>query len=250
MTPRHVTARRHVARLITTVVGALVGLAVLPSCRRLSAQVGHDPARSPYRDIRRGSVFLLSAGYLGGSRGAVGVGLADGPSGGLRYEAALGGAIGASLGLAYAQATRFVVDPTKDSLTRKAGPYDADLILVDAGLLLVLTGRKTWHNLAPYIGGSLGMAVAGASPPDPSGYDFGSKITLAPDAGIRWYPAPRLSVRTDFRVVLWRLSYPASYKVPGPTGCTTDCSRVLELDQKLTDWTAHPWITVGMGWTF
>jgi hypothetical protein len=237
------TARRHVAGLIRTraVIGTLVWLAVVPSCRHLSAQVGHDPSRSPYRDVRRGGTVLVMGGYLGGSRGEPGVGISNGPTGGLRYELPLG-TIGFSLGLAYAQTTRFVVDPAKDSLT---GPYDTDVILADAGLQLALTGRKMWHGVAPYFGAALGLAIGGGSPPDPSGYDFGTKITLAPNAGVRWYPARRVSVRTDFRMVLWRLTYPLSYRVPNQGG-----SQVLPPSAALTQWTAHPWITVGVGWTF
>lgn len=225
--------------------GAAALLAVHPS-NRLAAQVGHDPGRSPYRDVRRGATLLVTGGYLGGSRGGPGVGISNGATGGLRYEMPLGGTIGASFGLAYAQTTRFVVDPTKDSLSRKTGPFNNDVVLADAALQLVLTGRKTWRGLAPYIGGSIGLAIGGGSPPDPSGYDFGNKITLAPELGVRWYPARRVSVRTDFRLVLWKLKYPVSYKVPN----AIDGSRVLPVTASLDEWTTHPWITIGLGWTF
>jgi hypothetical protein len=239
------TLRRYVVRVLRPAVGAIVWLSVVASYNAATAQVGHDPSRSPYRDIRRGGTFLVTGGYFGGSRGRAGVGISNGPTGGLRYELPLG-TIGFSLGLAYAQTTRFVVDPTKDSLTRKTGPYDTDVILADAGLQLALTGRKMWHGVAPYLGAAIGLAIGGGSPPDPSGYDFGTKITLAPNAGVRWYPTRRVSVRTDFRMVLWRLQYPFSYRVPN----TTDGSQVLPADARLTQWTAHPWLTVGVGWTF
>jgi len=219
-------------------------LAIVPSFR-LAAQVGHDPSHSPYRDVRRGATLVLTFGHLGGSRGGPGVGISDGPTGGLRYEA-LFGALGATLGIAYGHTTRFVVDPTKDSVSRKSGPFDTDVVLADAALQLSLTGRKTWHGLAPYVGGALGVAVGGGSPPDPSGYNFGNKLTLAPQAGVRWYPARRVSVRADFRLVLWKLRYPLGYKQPSPV----DGGRVLPLDASLDEWTSHPWITIGLGWTF
>ena len=226
-------------------VGRWLLLSILPALH-LSAQVGHEPSHSPYHDIRRGGVGVITVGYLGGSRGGPGVGISDGPTGGLRYEVAFGNALGASLGIAYAQTTRFVVDPTKDSLSRRTGPFDTDVVLADVGLQLALTGRKTWHGFAPYVGGALGVAIGGGSPPDPSSYDFGTKLTVAPGAGLRWYPARRVSVRTDFRLVLWRLKYPLDYKQPSPI----DGSRVLPLTAPLTEWTAHPWITIGLGWTF
>ena len=224
----------------------LVLLSVGPTVRLSVGQVGHEPSHSPYHDIRRGGVGVITFGYLGGSRGGPGVGISDGPTGGLRYEVAFGNALGASLGIAYAQTTRFVVDPTKDSLSRRSGSFDTDVVLADVALQLALTGRKTWHGFAPYVGGAFGVALGGGSPPDPSGYDFGTKLTVAPGAGLRWYPARRVSVRTDFRLVLWRLNYPLGYKQPS----TIDGSRVLPLEAPLTEWTAHPWITIGLGWTF
>jgi hypothetical protein len=213
---------------------------------RLSAQVGYDPSHSPYHDVPCGAVGVVTFGYLGGSRGTVGVGLSNGATAGIRYDV-LFGAIGASLGLAYGRTNRFVVNPYKDTLSRKTGPFPDDVVLVDAGLQLVLTGRKTWRGFAPYVGGALGIAVGGSAPPDTSGYTFGTKITLAPNAGLRWYPARRISVRGDFRLVLWKLNYPVQYKVPSET---IDNTPVLPSSAALTEWTAHPWATIGVGWTF
>src|SRR5438445_9681144 len=144
--------------------GAMVLLLAIVPSFRLAAQVGNDPSHSPYRDVRRGATLVLTFGHLGGSRGGPGVGISDGPTGGLRYEASFG-ALGAALGIAYGHTTRFVVDPTKDSVSRKSGPFDTDVVLADAALQLSLTGRKTWHGLAPYVGGALGVAVGGGSPP-------------------------------------------------------------------------------------
>ncbi len=241
------TRRRHVVSPFRLAVGALVWLIVVASYNGLAAQVGHDPGHSPYRDVRRGAAWVLTFGYLGGSRGSVGVGLSSGKTGGIRYEASFG-AIGASLGLAYGRTDRYVVDPTQDSLSpqRKTGPFPNDVVLADAGLQLVLTGRKTWRGFAPYVGGALGVAISGSAPRDASGYKFGTKFMLAPNAGVRWYPARRLSLRGDFRLVLWKLNYPISYKQPAPG----DGSRVLPLNAALTEWTSHPWATIGVGWTF
>src|SRR5256885_12604957 len=88
MKGRCMTPRRHVARSTRTVVraGALVWLGVLASWNAVSAQVGYDPGHSPYHDIPRGAVWSLSGGHPGGSRGGVGVGRADGPTGGVRHE--------------------------------------------------------------------------------------------------------------------------------------------------------------------
>jgi len=189
--------------------------------------------------------LVFTFGFLGGSRGGVGVGPSDGKTGGIRYEVPFG-AVGASLGLAYARMDRFVVDPFKDTTSRKTGPFTDDVVLLDAGLQLILTGRKTWRGFAPYVGGVLGVAIGGTSPRDTSGYKFGTKFTVAPNVGLRWYPARRLSVRGDVRLVLWKLNYPTQFKQPD----MIDNTPVLPGTASLTEWTSHPWATIGVGWIF
>src|SRR5438105_3793490 len=83
--------------------GGAVLLSVGPTVRLSVAQTGHEPGQSPYRDIRGGGVVVFGVGYLGGSRGRAGVGMADGISWNVRYDASLGGPVSTSLGLAYAQ---------------------------------------------------------------------------------------------------------------------------------------------------
>ena len=65
-----------------------------------------------------------------------------------------------------------------------------------------------------------------------------------PEAGIRWYPVRRVSVRVDFRAVGWKVTYPATYKYP------YNQTPVLEPTAPLSEWTWHPWVTLGLGWTF
>ena len=228
-------------------VGLAVLLTALPPYRLVS-QVGHDPARSPFRDVRSGGAFVFGAGYLTGERGKAEVGLSNGLTWSVRYEQPLGDAMAIVFGAAYAQTSRFVVDPLLDSLTRKSGQFDNEVILADVGFQLRLTGAKSWHGVRPYVGGSLGFAFEGASPPDTSKYEFGTKLTLSPGAGIQWHPGRvrRLSMRADFRAVFWRLRYPESFRTPSPV----DGSRVLPVNAPLKEWTAHPWVGVGVGWTF
>ena len=90
------------------------------------------------------------------------------------------------------------------------------------------------------------MAIGGTSPRDTSGYKFGTKFTVAPNVGLRWYPARRLSVRGDVRLVLWKLNYPTQFKQPD----TIDNTPVLPGNASLTEWTSHPWATIGVGWIF
>jgi opacity protein-like surface antigen len=215
---------------------SLALLSTLPTV--LPAQVGHDPGASPYHDLRRGATVRLFTGYFGGGRGHVPVGPADGPTGGVRLEYALGGVLSLTAGAAYAQTDAFFFDPN-DSIPQQQGPVDNDLVLADAGLQASLTGGKTYHNLQPYVGATLGLVFGTAIGADTSGYSFGTKFSYGPEAGVRWYPSRRLSVDFGWRLVMYRLRYPLSYrpKLIPPFGA-------------LSDGTKHTWATVGVGWTF
>src|SRR6266480_793481 len=128
------------------------------------------------------------------------------------------------------------------------GKVKSDLAQAEVGMLLRLTGGKTWHGFAPYVGTGLGLVFDTDSPGDTTGsrYRFGSKFTLAFASGVRWYPARRVVLNADVRAVFWRLKYPVSFHTP----LASDGSRVIPLNERLTDWTVHPWITFGLGWTF
>lgn len=224
----------------------VVALGVSASWRLGVCQVGYPPAASPYHDIPRGTGPVFRIGYLGGERGTVGVGHSNGMTFGLRYDAMLGGPTVLTVGAAYALTDRFVVDPFLDSVSRRSGPYADDMALVDVGLQFMLTGPKTWHGIAPYLGAAMGLAVSRSGlGADSSGYRFGTKFTVAPGTGVRWYPARHLTVSADVRAIFWKLRYPASFKVPA-----ADSSRVLPQNAPETDWTTHPWISVGVGWIF
>lgn len=212
-------------------------LSVYPPIR-LSAQVGHDPGASPYHDLRRGAMLRLVGGYFTGERGKVPVGASHGWTGGLRLEYQASNVIIFTTGIAYAQTNAFYVT-AREAVPDTVGPVNNDLVLADAGLQISLTGGKTFHGFQPYIGGTVGLAFGSAIAADTSGYDFGTKITGGPEAGIRWYPGRRLSFELGGRIVYYRLQYPAVFRLS-----------VLPPAASLTEWTAHPWATFGVAWNF
>jgi opacity protein-like surface antigen len=218
-------------------MGAAVLLSACPSIR-LSAQVGHNPAHSPYRDVQRGSVVRIVGGYFRGNRGKVPVGPSKGPTGGLRYEIAASGLLTFAAGIAYAQTDAYYFDPL-DTQEPRRGPIDNDLVLADAGLQASLTGGKSWHGFQPYVGGTLGLVFGSAIGADSSGYSFGTKFSYGPEGGVRWYPARRLSVELSYRLVFYKLQYPFSYR-----------PALIPVNGSLSQVTSHPWATVGVGWTF
>ena len=216
---------------------------------QLSAQVGHNPGDSPYQDIPLHPSLVFFFGHLSHDRGRAGAGISNARTFGARYEIPAGRSLLFQLTAAYLEGDRFIIDPRADSSSpqRRTGPVPAAIAITDVGIQLRLTGGKTWHGIAPYAGVGMGLAYDVRSGRDTTGslYKFGTKFVLNGATGVRWYPARRIMVDADLRGQMWRLKYPVSFHTPAPDG-----SRVLPLSQPLTDWTLHPWISLGIGWIF
>jgi len=240
-TPRHDAKMR--------LATALVCLGVVASWRALPAQVGHDPAGSPYHDIQPGVGPVFFVGKLSGDRGRADAGPGNGTSFGARYELPLGRAMLAQFTTSYLKADRFVINPELSDTTpgHRTGPYDTKLLLTEFALQLRLTGGKSWHGFAPYFGGGMGLALDLSSPGDTtdSKYHFGTKLTFSTGAGVRWHVTRKVSLHLDGRMLFWRLKYPLSFHQLGPDG-----KRVIPIETPLTEWTAHPWVSLGFGWIF
>src|SRR5438132_4747336 len=175
----------------------------------LSAQVGHNPATSPYRDIALHPGPMFFVGHLGADRGNVGVGTSNAITYGARYELPAGRVVQFQFTGAYLPGDRFLVNPYADSnsASRRSGPVKSDLLQVEIGMQLRLTGGKTWRGLAPFVGTGLGLISELNAAADTSGYRFGTKFTIAFVSGVRWYPARRVTVTGDLRALFWRLKF-------------------------------------------
>ncbi|HUL48827.1 MAG TPA: hypothetical protein VLT79_02310 [Gemmatimonadales bacterium] len=211
-----------------------------------AAQVGHDPNSSPYHDIRLGNTVVVSGGQFDGSGGSLGVGPANGQVYSVRIERPLGRTLAAALTFAQAGTSRYIIDPTQDSLHRKSGPFDAKTSMIMLGLDASLTGGKTWRGFSPYIGATGGIAFENSLSADTSTYKFGNKAVIGPEAGLRLFLGKRLSLRGDFKLLYWKLSYPLTYKQPSPI----DGTRVLAVDANGGEWTHNTYLTAGISWTF
>ena len=228
--------------------GVLV-IASLVCARGLGAQVGYPPEKSPYRDIVSSQGFSLYGGYLAGSRGRVGIGPAGGPVGGVRYDLSIGGPTDVVFGAGYGTLKRFVVDPGADTLTRTTGPVTQPMVLVEAGLKVLLTGRKTWHRLAPYIGANIGMAFGGNIAQDTSGFNFNSKFLVGPQLGVHWYPSESITVRLEGRDLFWQLKYPSSFFAT-PARAPTQPPVLNTTTDPSSEWIQHPGLLLSIGFAF
>ena len=221
--------------------GTAVCLAVFQTTTAL-AQVGHLPENSPYKDMRIKQALVFYGGVMSGGEGNAGVGPTNGPVGGVRWEIAVGAPSILFLGLSMANLERPLVSPDDPPDTRFLDSANQRIVMVDAGLNFVLTGRKTWRGLAPYMGVGFGMAFGGPVPEDLSGYTFKTKFHIDPTIGIRFHPSPRFHFRIEGRAVFWRLNYPPRF-FDGTDPLLND------LIQTNTNWTVHPTLLFGIGYT-
>jgi hypothetical protein len=232
----------------------LVTIALL-AAGEVSAQVGHDPASSPYRDITHGKSVTLLVADVGGNGGKVGVGPHHGRSYGARFDFRLSAPIQFGLTVARAELERFVVSADDSVDNRRDGPVDQNLTMIEATMQLNITGKKTWHRLAPFISGSAGWTRGSDLPSsvsDSSGFKFGSKLYLVPAIGVRAFVTKSLFLRLEARQLFWKLNYPLAYTQEPAAQPSTDPDRPNAVlpDGKRTQWSGARELRAGLGFAF
>jgi hypothetical protein len=214
-----------------------------------AGQVGHDPAHSPFHPITLRSGLTVVGGYLAGSGGKVGVGPADGYLAGLRYDMRLTGPTDLTLGLTWNRLQRMVPHPSAAPGAQLTGPVRQSVVIIESGLSILLTGDKTWKGLAPYLGGTLGLAFGQTVAADSSGFRIKTKFLSGPHLGLRYYASQSVFVRLEGRLLFWQLKYPTSF-FETPTG-VPDATPLLDPAVNSTsEWTAHPSLQIGLGFAF
>jgi hypothetical protein len=215
------------------------------------AQAGHDPSRSPFRDILHGHSVVASAGLFGGSGGDLEVGPHDGTVFSLRYDIRVGGALQFGFSIGNGTLERLIQDPDDSVATRTRGPVDQSVTFAEVALQFNLTGSKTWRGFAPYIGAGGGFAFGSSVPADTTEYDLGNKFFFVPHVGLRYFLTNRVHLRAEARSLFWKLTYPSSFadEPEEEPGDATN-SNALRPDGKLDEWTNSTWFTIGLGFTF
>ena len=239
---------RSSVRSISHFPALLAAVLALGSAGRLGAQVGHDPAKSPFSDLKYSQFLSFTAGYFGGAGGQIGLGPHHGSVFTLRHEFLADRAFSIALTGGYSRLERFLAD-TSTVLSRPKirGPVKQSVSFAEASLQLNLAGGKTWHGFAPYVGTGIGLAFASAVPSDSSGYKFKTKFYVAPTIGVRVFATRRLFLRFEARTMFWSLTYPAQFR--------TDYDGTGPLQPVLTNPTLKEWVTsavynVGIGYAF
>jgi hypothetical protein len=253
MDQRNSIVARHPERSAAAAVLLLtVTLLVAATPAPLAGQVGHAPQSSPYHDIRKGHSVTPFFGQFGGSGGRFAIAPHDGQIYGVRYDLRTGSTIQIGLGFARADLQRLIVDPF-DSLSRRvSGPVDQTVTFAEVNLQLNLTGGKTWHRLAPFVGAGVGLTFPSGTPADTSKFELGKKIYLAPMAGVRIFVTDRLSLRGEARAVFLKLKYPSTFEdePAAQPGDPPDNSNAVITDGNVSEWITNSVLLVGLGYSF
>lgn len=188
---------------------ALVSLTVPAAAR---AQIGHLPDKSPYEDFKIGQTVTVMGGWLAVKRDLANVAPQANWLAGLRYDIGVGGP--ASLFARYlaSPSERNLLVPSNPRPTRIIGTPGVTTHLIDGGLDLSLTGRKTWRHLMPSVNVGVGLASDFARA-DTGAYQFGTKFSFNYGFSLRILPKRGPQIRIDATSFLWQYQYPDRYFV-------------------------------------
>jgi hypothetical protein len=198
----------------------------------LTAQVGHDPARSPYRDVGGSTFITLFAGQFFGDGGTYGVAPHNGQTYGLHINLMANRPVQINAGIIYGDLERLLLDPRKPVGERSTGPVPNSVLWIDTGVQFNLTGNKTWHGLAPYTGVMSGLAFVESAPEDPGLFKMGTTFVLSPMIGTRYFLGRSVHLLAEARFQFWQVKYPTTYGGVGG------------------QWLLTPWVQLGLGFPF
>ena len=232
-------------RLMAGTIVAIVSVTVL------SAQVGHPPGSSPFRDIRKGHTLTVTGGYFSGDGGNFGIGPHSGSVFGARYDIRTSRTIQLGAGVAHGSLERFIVNPFVLLVNRRSGPVSQSVTFAEIALQFNVTGGKSWHRIAPYLAASGGLAFASSTPADTSRYEFGRKLYVAPSIGLRFFLSDRIHLRAEARATFWKLKYPTTFQdEPREEPGTPPNSNAVIPGNKLDEWTTSSWLQAGLAYSF
>lgn len=210
------------------------------------AQVGHDPARSPYRSLRYGQFVGLTGGYFNGEGGALGAAPHHGPTASLRYDFLGAGTVTLGIAATFGRLERLIINPTKPIETAVSGPVKQRLGMLEVILQFNITGGKAWHGIAPFVSGGIGLLRTSATPQDSSDFKFRTRGVITPSIGARFFLGERLFLRLEVRSPFWSVSYPANYRA----NPSSDPTQPPVLTSSPKEWVASGWYTLGLSYAF
>lgn len=232
------TSFSNAARWTAATLAIMVVVFGIPSPGQ--AQVGYRPSDSPYRDVRFGQTIALSGGWLAVQRDPAGVSPEAGPFGQIRYDVAIGGPA-----IMYA---RYSLAPSQRNLLLPAVPESQRIVrtpstvmhIIEGGLDIALTGKKSWHGFIPTVGGAAGI-VSDFAAADTGSYQFGVKFSLSYGLGLRYMLQNGVQIRAEANNFLWQYDYPDRYFV-----AASDGSAILTNSDKRSAWRGNWGLSAGV----
>lgn len=223
------------------------------------ALAGPDPAaaqriRSPYRFVDNKRDLGAYVAYIFADGGEIGLGANAGPSAGLQFAMRVSDPIQISINVAYFPTDRDVIDPRAENPPQSVGTEPFNLVMLSGRLQFNLTGARSWHRLAPYVIGGLGIAidVTGdinciTEPDRPTcqialrdRFDFGTSFLGQFGIGTAVILSDRLGARFTIEDNIWKLKTPAGYFDPNieirPFPPDTDWTNNFQVTALLSYW--------------
>ena len=207
------------------------------------AQTGHPPGSSPYRDVVPNKTVTLFGGYMFGTGGTIGVAPHDGSFGGIRFDVRVSSPISLALSFQYGGMQRNYVDLADTAGGFIKGPIAQDVFMAEIGGQFNVTGKKSWHRLAPFMGVTLGIASANTSSVDHSGFKFGTRFEISPQWGTRIALSNRIILRAEMRWIFWGVNYGVTYRIPYP-------GYPYYVTRENSQWTSNTALSLGIGFGF
>lgn len=214
-----------------------------------AAQVGHDPSQSPYSDLLTNRTLNFRFSALGGDGGTVGVGPRNGRLVSATFNIRMGTPTEVFVSVGLGNFDRTIIDPNNGPDDRFVEEITKQMAFLGVGLNWLLSGKKAWHRLAPYVGAGVGFSVGGTIATDPGAFGFTGKFFAAPQIGVKWHATSHLLVRFEARDTIWKLTYPPLYFLEpsnAPGGAPVLDPAVASDSQ----WTHQPTLTIGLGYAF
>jgi len=233
--------------------GVVVTVLVAGLATTGSAQVGYDPMKSPFRDLRETQELTMFSGYYRAKKDPARIVPQSGPMAGVHYQWRMSGPANLTGSIARVSSERNVIDPelpTCSSATtacKFVGTFRWPLYLFDLGMAMSLTGSRSFYNFVPDLKAGVGLASDFHSKPDVGDFAFGTRFALTWGAGVRWVPGNggRYQVRADLTNHLYSVRYPDTYYRP-----VDDASTVFTTRQSKTAWLNNPGFTIGLSYLF
>lgn len=227
-----------------------IAAAALAVAASAGAQVGHEPARSPYVDVEYRQELGLLAGSYSAKKDAAGVAPQSGPLFGVRYGWRAGGPAHITGEIAYIDSKRTILDPRQPVATRNLGERSWPLYSADVSLALSLTGPRSYRGVVPMVKAGVGFVSDFKRKADEGDFRFGTRFAFSWGGGVRWVAGGRWSVRADVNNRMYTIAYPDLYYSPPVPPGGNPVPPILASNVDKSRWTNNTALTLGISYLF